>query len=474
MIDTAKIQGTVCGFTLVETLVAVTLLTIAIAAPISLTSKSLATAYYARDQITAFHLAQEGIEAVRHVRDQNILYTALNPDEPVDILFGILSEGEDTDKFAISTIDDEIYPCDGNEGCPPLELDPTGTFYGYWDDGEETRFTRTVEVWTVDPDLNEVPQEIQVEVTVSWRTGAFKRERKVVISENLYRWVRDNTSIEEEIAEMPEEEPQGDRVTIFLTSGSGFWVIPNDWNPTDNSIEVIGGGGGGGGGNNNYRSSGGGGGGYAKVSSVSFASGSVRYSVGSGGTENVAGGDTYFCNSPTSCASITGDSVIAGAKGGSPGSSGNGANPNPAGGAGGAAADGEGDSTFSGGAGAPAIHASQNGGGGGAAGPNGNGVTATTGNGGAGGGGSGGVGGAVGYSPPTTERGGKPGGNGAEWTNSSGASGGSGGGGGATMFGGNTDGGAGGSYGAGGGGADQQFNGGTGGRGIIVISYQPL
>src|SRR3989344_5745503 len=61
------------GFTLIETLVAVTLLSVAITAPMSLTTRSLAAAYYARDQITAFHLAQEAIESVRHARDHNIL-----------------------------------------------------------------------------------------------------------------------------------------------------------------------------------------------------------------------------------------------------------------------------------------------------------------------------------------------------------------------------------------------------------------
>ena len=49
------------GFTLIETLVAVSLLTVAIVAPMTLTARSLSAAYYARDQITAFHLAQEAI-----------------------------------------------------------------------------------------------------------------------------------------------------------------------------------------------------------------------------------------------------------------------------------------------------------------------------------------------------------------------------------------------------------------------------
>src|SRR5258708_2821268 len=68
-----KCATRVRGFTLLETMVAVTLLAVAIVAPMQLTAQSLASAYYARDEVTAFYLAQEGIEAVRNVRDNNIL-----------------------------------------------------------------------------------------------------------------------------------------------------------------------------------------------------------------------------------------------------------------------------------------------------------------------------------------------------------------------------------------------------------------
>ena len=63
-------QKTSRGFTLIETLVAVSLLAVVIVAPMSLTTQSLSSAYYARDQMTAFHLAQEAIESVRSVRDE--------------------------------------------------------------------------------------------------------------------------------------------------------------------------------------------------------------------------------------------------------------------------------------------------------------------------------------------------------------------------------------------------------------------
>ena len=59
------------GYTLIETLIAITIIVTATVGPLSLAAKSLAQSQYARDQITAFYLAQEGLEIVRHIRDAN-------------------------------------------------------------------------------------------------------------------------------------------------------------------------------------------------------------------------------------------------------------------------------------------------------------------------------------------------------------------------------------------------------------------
>src|SRR3989338_617192 len=61
------------GFSLVETIVAIAILTFAMVAPLSLAQRGLNASIYARDQITAFYLAQEAIEYVRNVRDTNNL-----------------------------------------------------------------------------------------------------------------------------------------------------------------------------------------------------------------------------------------------------------------------------------------------------------------------------------------------------------------------------------------------------------------
>lgn len=61
------------GFTLIETLVAISILLIAITGPLGIVASSLKSSYFARDQITAFYLAQEGLEFVRNFRDTNSL-----------------------------------------------------------------------------------------------------------------------------------------------------------------------------------------------------------------------------------------------------------------------------------------------------------------------------------------------------------------------------------------------------------------
>jgi prepilin-type N-terminal cleavage/methylation domain-containing protein len=62
------------GFTLVETLIAVSILAIATAGPLYTASRALVAAETARDQLTASYLAQEGIEYVRMMRDDAFLY----------------------------------------------------------------------------------------------------------------------------------------------------------------------------------------------------------------------------------------------------------------------------------------------------------------------------------------------------------------------------------------------------------------
>lgn len=183
------------GFTLIETLVAVSLLVIAIVAPMSLVSQALTTAYYARDQVAAYSLAQEGIEAVRAVRDGNILSNATQGTS-LSLLQGIPIGTNFTVDATVDTSvvgNDALSPCTGT--CPFLKVDPLGILYGHnstWT--TFTKFRRTVYAQYAGPAaINGGQDEIRVTVTVSWET-ATGRTRSFKMYSNMYRWIEDGAA----------------------------------------------------------------------------------------------------------------------------------------------------------------------------------------------------------------------------------------------------------------------------------------
>lgn len=60
------------GFTLIETLVAVTILITAVTGPMVLAASSIRATRDARNELIATHLAEEAIEVIHNIRDNNI------------------------------------------------------------------------------------------------------------------------------------------------------------------------------------------------------------------------------------------------------------------------------------------------------------------------------------------------------------------------------------------------------------------
>ncbi|QSH39327.1 type II secretion system protein [Candidatus Kaiserbacteria bacterium] len=163
------------GFTLIETLVAISVLVVAVTGPLTLASQSLFAAVYAKDQTTAFYLAQEAIEMVRNKRDNNLLAFLGGTD--VDWLLNIPVDTS----FQVDIPNDTIVAC-GTE-CLSTKLKHDGIFYNT-QLGESTRFGRSVSV-IKDPTLED---EAVVTVVVQWQTGAFQ-ERTISVQERIYNWV---------------------------------------------------------------------------------------------------------------------------------------------------------------------------------------------------------------------------------------------------------------------------------------------
>ncbi|OHA16307.1 MAG: hypothetical protein A2830_00175 [Candidatus Taylorbacteria bacterium RIFCSPHIGHO2_01_FULL_44_110] len=91
MINNKQFKDKDGGFTIVETLVAITVLMIAIAGPLVAANKSLTAALYAKNQMTASFLAQEAMELIKETKNNKFnlpnLYT-------FEDLFFTLSSGE--------------------------------------------------------------------------------------------------------------------------------------------------------------------------------------------------------------------------------------------------------------------------------------------------------------------------------------------------------------------------------------------
>jgi prepilin-type N-terminal cleavage/methylation domain-containing protein len=109
------------GFTLIETLMAVLLLSVAIAGPLTIASKSLQATLIAKDQDTAFYLAQDGIEYVRWVRDTNTLKcNATNSCTASSWLAGLNGT---SDNIIVGGVDQQNGDCVSSGGTQNCEVD---------------------------------------------------------------------------------------------------------------------------------------------------------------------------------------------------------------------------------------------------------------------------------------------------------------------------------------------------------------
>lgn len=205
------------AFTMIETLVAITILTMSVAAPLTLAAKSLQAAQYSRDQIVAFNLAQEAIEVVRAQRDSNLIQIVAGnatldwlEGVPVVEVVDVTCPQTATNPFSSGI----ILPCKpfrveggkpievpvGTSGpitactsvpCPVMLFDTTNGWYNYTA-GTQSRYTRTVMVRrrgaVGDPQFNEAV----VRASVVWRSSIFAVDRIVTVEEEIYNWVPRN------------------------------------------------------------------------------------------------------------------------------------------------------------------------------------------------------------------------------------------------------------------------------------------
>jgi hypothetical protein len=152
----------------------------------------LRSAFLARDQITAFFLAQDAIETIKNIRDDN----ALNNRNWLENIY-VCSEGVSDD--CLVSVETIYYPVPGQSqlgdvvveacqsaSCQIMKNDSLGRF-GYTftgDDVVNSRFTRNVY-------LKEIVQdnELQIVVEVTWTSNVRVGESRIVVQENIYNWI---------------------------------------------------------------------------------------------------------------------------------------------------------------------------------------------------------------------------------------------------------------------------------------------
>ena len=163
------------GFTLIETLVAVTILSAAVVGPMVLSIKNIGTVSVSQDQLVAFYLGQEVFEYARNVRDTNILK------ESADWLDGLGNcKISGSVSCYIDVKNNTVNDC-GTVACSnKFKFD--GANYNYAN-GSETAFARTVKI---ENPVGVNNDEAKINVSVKW-TGKYG-EKTMNLQDNIFNW----------------------------------------------------------------------------------------------------------------------------------------------------------------------------------------------------------------------------------------------------------------------------------------------
>ena len=198
-----KIKNFNRGFTLVETLVAVSIFSMSILALMSVLASGISNTIYAKQKIIASYLAQEGIEYIRNMRDTFVLYDPAGTQVGWDAFKDTLTDAacqetsgcyfddqrdQDGDSFNMYLSPDPqpitkilLESCAGD--CQPLLYNEDTGKYGYDTPGVNSGFIRKIRMTTTESNINEV----KIFSSVSWKQGS--GTYSVTLSENLFNWV---------------------------------------------------------------------------------------------------------------------------------------------------------------------------------------------------------------------------------------------------------------------------------------------
>jgi prepilin-type N-terminal cleavage/methylation domain-containing protein len=157
------IKRSQAGFSLIEVIIAMFILSSAVFGTYILVQQTLIAAAANKLQLTAYYLGQEGVEIVRNIRDTNWLQ-----EETWTTGLAVGGGWQEADYTSSSLSASQSRN---------LKVDADG-FYNY-SSGTDSHFKRKISV-------TDQTDYLQVEVVVEWTDN--RRDRSVQVINNLYNW----------------------------------------------------------------------------------------------------------------------------------------------------------------------------------------------------------------------------------------------------------------------------------------------
>lgn len=178
------------GFTLIESLVAVTILMIALVGPVSVMHRTYSAAYIAKDKLTASYLAQEGVEYVRAERDNAYLANQSALDRGWSVFLSRVAacssdDGSITCSYSPTDLTTQLKWCNHDTPTPffrSCAIFKPGDIYDQdvTVNSERTAFARKISISQIPP------SEVKVVSSVTWVDHGTTYD--VTITDHLTQW----------------------------------------------------------------------------------------------------------------------------------------------------------------------------------------------------------------------------------------------------------------------------------------------